>query len=108
VRGLWLHHFYRTMARLGEPLPDRGQAGATPFSPRSVKEPADEGFFTFRQDLFSQLDPAFFDTTSICFEGQGCESLGRYGNTRDRRPDHHQMVLGLVLDGSGRPLCCEL
>ena len=106
--GLELHHLYRAMAWLGEPLPDGEQEGATPFSPRCVKDLVEEGLFAFGRDLFSQLDLVFFDTTSIYFEGQGGESLGRYGNTKDRRPDHHQMVVGLVLDGSGRPLCCEL
>jgi hypothetical protein len=108
VEGLELHHLYRAMAWLGEPLPDGEQAGATPFSPRCVKDLAEEGLFEFQRELFSRLDLVFFDTTSIYFEGQGGESLGRYGNTKDRRRDHHQMVVGLVLDGSGRPVCCEL
>lgn len=108
VEGLELHHLYRAMVWLGEPLPDTEQKGATPFSPRCVKDLVEEGLFAFQRDLFSQLDLVFFDTTSIYFEGEGGENLGRYGNTKDRRPDRHQMVVGLVLDGCGRPLCCEL
>jgi len=34
VDRLQLHHLYRAMAWLGEPLPEDQQAGATPFSPR--------------------------------------------------------------------------
>ena len=49
-----------------------------------------------------------FDTTSIYFEGEGGASLGRRGHSKDHRPDLAQMVMGLVLDGDGRPLCCEL
>ena len=50
----------------------------------------------------------FYDTTSIYFEGLGGETLGQYGHSKDHRPDRLQMVVGVVLDGDGRPLCCEL
>jgi transposase len=51
---------------------------------------------------------AFFDTTSIYFEGEGGEELGQYGHSKDHRPDLYQMVVGAVLDGDGRPICCEM
>jgi transposase len=53
------------------------------------------------------LDIVFFDTTSLYFEGEG-GTLGQYGHSKDHRPDLHQMIVGVVLDGEGRPLCCEL
>jgi transposase len=34
--------------------------------------------------------------------------LGQYGHSKDHRPDRKQMVVGVILDGEGRPLCCEL
>ena len=48
------------------------------------------------------------DTTSLSFEGRGGEELGRRGHSKDYRPDLHQMIVGLVMDQDGRPLCCEL
>src|SRR6267143_352880 len=36
------------------------------------------------------------------------EELGRRGHSKDYRPDLHQMIVGLVMDQDGRPLCCEL
>ena len=108
VEGLSLHHLYRAMAWLGEELPESEQEGATLFSPRCSKELIEEGLFARRRDLFSSLDVVFFDTTSIYFEGDGGENLGRYGNSKDHRPDLKQMVVGVVLDGAGRPVCCEL
>ena len=105
---LQLHHLYRAMAWLGEPLPEDRQAGATPFSPRCTKDLVEEGLYAHRRDLFCELDLVFFDTTSIYFEGQGGESLGQYGHSKDHRPDLKQMVVAAVLDGEGRPLCCEL
>jgi transposase len=54
------------------------------------------------------LNIVFFDTTSLYFEGEGGESLGQYGFSKDHRPDLHQLVVGAVLDGDGRPICCEL
>jgi len=108
AENLQLHHLYRAMAWLGEPLPDDEQAGATPFAPRLVKDLIEEGLFQRTRDLFSGLDLVFFDTTSIYFEGAGGETLGRFGHSKDHRSDRKQMVVGAVLDGQGRPVCCEL
>jgi len=108
VEKLQLHHLYRAMAWLGEPLPEDQQAGATPFAPRSVKDLIEEALFQQRRDLFSGLDLVFFDTTSIYFEGEGGETIGQYGHSKDHRPDRKQMVVGVILDGEGRPVCCEL
>ena len=105
---LELHHLYRAMAWLGESLPEDRQAGATPFSPRCTKDLVEEGLFAHRRDLFSELDLVFYDTTSIYFEGEGGDTLGQHGHSKDHRPDLKQMVVAAVLDGEGRPLCCEL
>ena len=106
--NLDLQHLYRTMGWLGEPLPPDQQAGATPFVPRCAKDLIEEALFARRRDLFSGLDLVFFDTTSIYFEGEGGESVGQYGHSKDHRPDRKQMVVGAVLDNTGRPICCEL
>ena len=105
---LELQHLYRTMGWLGEPLPPGQQADATPFGPRCAKDRIEELLFARRRDLFSGLDLVFFDTTSIYFEGRGGENIGQYGNSKDKRPDRRQMVVGAVLDTAGRPICCEL
>lgn len=106
VEGLELHHSYRAMAFLGEQLKD--QKDATPFSPRRIKDVIEEELFLTRRDLFSNLELVFFDTTSIYFEGRGGEAIGQYGHSKDHRPDLKQMVVGVVLDNQGRPLCCEM
>lgn len=108
TESLQLHQLYRAMAWLGEPLAGDDQDGATPFAPRCIKDQIEEGLFHRRRDLFSELALVFYDTTSIYFEGRGGESLGQYGHSKDHRPDRLQMVVGVVLDGHGRPLCCEL
>ena len=105
---LALHHLYRAMAWLGEPLADEQQSGHTVFAPRCTKDLIEEQLFARRRDLFSTLDLTFFDTTSIYFEGEGGESLGQYGHSKDHRSDRKQMVVGMVSDGEGRPICCEL
>lgn len=103
-----LHRLYRTMAFLGEELPEEEQEGATPFSPRCVKDQVEEALFLRTRDLFSELELVFFDTTSIYFEGEGGETLGQRGHTKDHRPDLKQMVVAMILDGEGRPVCCEM
>jgi len=106
VEELSLHHLYRAMAFVGEELED--QRGATPFSPRCIKDLIEEGMFFERRDLFTGLDLVFFDTTSIYFEGQGGEALGRKGHSKDHRSDLNQMVVGAVIDNRGKPVCCEM
>ena len=111
IEGLQLHHFYRAMGWLGEALaaePAPAEAVATPLGPRCTKDRIEEALFARRQDLFTDLELVFFDTTSLYFEGAGGESLGQYGHSKDSRPDLRQMVVGAVLDSTGRPLCCEL
>jgi transposase len=105
---LQLHHFYRAMAFLGGELPKEEQTGATPFSPRCVKDKIEEALFARNKDLFTTLDMVFFDTTSIYFEGAGGDTLGQYGHSKDHRPDLKQMVVGMVLDNAGRPVCSEM
>jgi hypothetical protein len=88
---LSLHHLYRAMGFLGE-----------------NKDKVEKKLFAKTRDLFTNLSLAFFDTTSIYFEGRGGESLGQYGHSKDHRPDLKQLVMGVVLTGEGRPICCEV
>src|ERR1700761_2130194 len=108
VDDLALHHLYRAMAWLGEELPADQQAGATPFAPRTVKDLVEETLFAQRRDLFSELSVVFMDTTSLSFTGVGGESLGKRGYSKDHRPDLMQMILGVVIDAEGRPICSEM
>jgi len=91
------------MAFLGEELAD--QRGRTPFARRCTKDLVEEALFSEPRDLFTGLDLVFFDTTSICLEGEGGETLGEKGHSRDGRSDWNQMV---VVASAGTPLCCEM
>src|ERR687893_698723 len=108
--GLGLHHFYRAMAWLGEELDaaDGGQQHATPFAPRCIKDRIEEALFERRRDLFSEFSVVFMDTTSLSFTGEGGETLGERGYSKDHRPDLMQMILCLVMDAEGRPVCTEM
>jgi transposase len=108
AKGLDLHHLYRAMAWLGEELAEDQQDGATSFAPRCLKDVVEEELFARRRDLFSTLDLVFMDTTSLYFEGAGGQTLGRRGFSKDHRPDLNQMILAVLLDGDGRPVCTEM
>jgi len=137
VSQLSLHHSYRAMAWLGqaEPRTDppvtgaatppadvkgtqnraasatqaKSSRGPTPiYRWRGLKDKIEKSLWVERQDLFNNLSMVFFDTTSLYFEGGGGQSLGQRGHSKDSRPDLTQMVVGVVLDGQGEPLCCEL
>lgn len=104
--GLDLQHFYRAMGWLGSPLDDQPETAG--FSPRCVKDALEEEIFRRRRDLFTGIDMVFFDTTSIYFEGDGGETIGQRGYSKDHRPDLKQLVVGMVLDSEGYPVCCEM
>ena len=106
--GLDLHHLYRAMAWLGEELPAKEQDGRTPFAPRCLKDVVEERLFDHRRDLLTRLDLVLMDTTSLYFEGAGGQTLGRHGYSKDHRPDLRQMILAVVIDGDGRPVCSEM
>jgi len=108
VNGLALHQLYRAMAWLGQPLPGEQQRDATHPGGRCVKDVIEERLFARRRDLFTDLSLVFFDTTSIYFEGEGGDSLGQYGFSKDHRPDRKQIIVGVVLAQDGTPICSEL
>lgn len=108
IEDIELHHLYRAMGWLGGELPPQHQQGSSKLVPRCTKDLVEERMFEGRRDLFTDLEVVFFDTTSLYFEGQGGEALGQHGHSKDHRPDLHQMVVGAVLDGNGRPISCEL
>ena len=95
---LTLKQAYKAMAWLGEQTADE----------RPMTELIEEALYRHRQPLFGELSVAFFDTTSLYFEGQGGATLGQRGFSKDFRPQLHQVVLGIVLDGHDRPIASFL
>jgi len=105
VEDLSLHHFYRAMAWLGEEIEEKAEGALVP---RCVKDVIEEKLFERRRDLFTDLSLVFMDTTSLSFYGAGGETLGKRGHSKDFRPDLAQMVLALVVDAQGMPICTEM
>jgi transposase len=103
--GLQLHHLYRAMTWLGEEI-EPAAAGA--LTARCVKDHIEERLFERHRDLFSELSLVFMDTTTLSFQGAGGAQLGANGYSKDHRPDLKQMLLAVVIDGAGRPLCTEM
>jgi len=93
-----LDHAYKAMAWLG----------AVDAGGRSMAEAVEEALYRHRQPLFGAVSIAFFDTTSLWFEGAGGESLGQYGHSKDYRGHLKQVVLGIVLDDVDRPIASFL
>jgi transposase len=105
---LALQHLYRAMAWLGTPLPLREQRALSHGMARCNKDRVEEELFARRRDLLTTLDMVFFDTTSIYFEGQGGATMGQHGFSKDHRPDLKQLVVGMVLDNTGTPICSQI
>ncbi len=108
IDELALHHFYRAMAWLGEELDAEQQAAATGFAPHTIKDQIEEQLFTRRRDLFSDSPWVFMDTTSLSFTGSGGATLAERGYSKDHRPELMQMIVAVVIDADGRPICSEM
>jgi hypothetical protein len=98
AEALTLEHAYKAMAWLGEEAGDG----------RPMTDTVEEALYRHRQPLFGELSVAFFDTTSLYFEGRGGATLGQRGFSKDFRPQLHQVMLGIVLDGHDRPIASFL
>lgn len=108
VESIELHQLYRAMGWLGESLIPENSPWIDPLYQHFTKDIIEQKLFERNRDLFTSLQVVFFDTTSIYFEGEGGEHVGAYGHSKDHRPDLKQMIVGVVLDANGRPICCEL
>jgi transposase len=95
---LTLDHAYEAMTWLGEKI---GQG-------RVMTDAIEEALYRHRQPLLGEVSVAFFDTTSLWFEGRGGTTLGQRGHSKDYRPHLNQVVLGIVLDGDDRPIASFL
>jgi transposase len=89
---LRLPHFYRSLGFLWK-----------------KKEEIEEALYRRELDLFNQdLDLVFFDTTSTYFEGKSLAGWAKLGKSKDHRPDHLQLVVGVVMRRDGFPVACEI
>jgi hypothetical protein len=89
---LQLNHYYRALRVLWK-----------------KKEAIEKALYYKGLDLFNQpLDLVFFDTTSLYFEGRGPGGLAKLGKSKDHRPDHPQVILGIVMRRDGLPISCEV
>ena len=89
---LELHHFYRSLDLLAE-----------------HKDDIERELFNRTQSYFNmQVDMLFWDTTSTYFEGKGPDELGRYGHSKDHRPDRVQVMIGVVMTRLGIPIAHEV
>ena len=103
AEDLMLNHAYKAMAWLGEAIEgkDSGQV-------RHCTDAIEEALYEHRKSLFGAISVAFFDTTSLYFEGDGGATLGQLGHSKDFRPQLNQVVLGIVLDEQDRPIASFL
>jgi transposase len=90
--GLRLQHFHRSLGFLWK-----------------KKKRIEEALYQRGRELFNQeLDLVFFDTTSMYFEGTSLDGWAKRGKSKDHRPDHLQLVIGVVMRRDGLPVACEI
>lgn len=92
IEDLRLEHYYRALRVLWQ-----------------KKEKIEKALYHKGLDLFNQpLDLVFFDTTSLYFEGLGPLGFAKLGKSKDHRPDHPQIILGILMRRDGLPVACEV
>ena len=103
AEAITLDHAYKAMAWLGEDITAKIDSRR-----RSRTDAIEEALYAHRRALFGEIAVAFFDTTSLYFEGRGGATLGQRGHSKDFRPQLSQVVLGIVLDERDRPIASFL
>ncbi len=66
-------------------------------------------FFSQSRDLFNtQLDIVFYDVTTFYFESQKQDQLRDFGFDKDNKINNVHIVMGLLIDKTGKPIGYEL
>jgi transposase len=89
-----LHHIYRSLDILAK-----------------NKEKIESFLYRYQKDLFSlTVDVVLYDLTTLRFESTTHDegSLRQFGYSKEMRTDCTQVVLGLLTDTDGIPLCFEV
>jgi transposase len=87
-----LNHLYRSLDVLWE-----------------QKETLEEYLFFKNRHLFNlKVDVVFYDVTTFYFESVKADTLKDFGYSKDSKFNEVQVVLGLLMDGEGRPIGYEL
>jgi transposase len=92
--NIGLQHIYRSMDLLSK-----------------HKEDIESFLFSYGKDLFSiNVDVVLYDLTTLRFESTRTDlgELRQFGYSKEMRSDCTQVVLGLLTDTQGIPLCCEV
>ena len=98
AEALTLRQAYKAMAWLGETTDDD----------RPITELIEEAVYRHRQPLFGELSVAFFDTTSLYFEGRGGATLGQRGFSKETYPERLEVVPELPRSSGGKVAKGEL
>jgi transposase len=87
-----LNHFYRSLDILA-----------------SKKNIIEETLFERQKDLFNmKVDVVFYDVTTFHFESVRADGLREFGYSKSGQSKEVQVVLGLLMDESGRPVGYDL
>jgi len=87
-----LQHYYRSLNILAK-----------------SKETIENSLFQKNKNLFNiQLDIVFYDVTTFYFESQKADELKDFGFDKDNKINNVHIVMGLLIDKTGKPIGYEL
>lgn len=89
---IYLQHYYRALDILAD---------------NKIK--IEDYFFSQSRNLFNtQLDIVFYDVTTFYFESQKQDELRDFGFDKDNKINNVHIVMGLLIDKTGKPIGYEL
>ena len=92
VKEVELQHFYRTLDVLAD-----------------EKQNIENYVFAKNKNLFNQnIDIVFYDVTTFYFESQKADDLKDFGFDKDNKINNVHVVMGLLIDRTGKPIGYEL
>jgi transposase len=76
---------------------------------RNIKRKLEDYLFNKEKSLFNvNVDVVFYDVTTFRFENIRKDTLRDFGFSKENRVNEVQVILGLLIDRTGRPIGYEL
>ena len=86
---------------------DRGPEGSTP-SRRAAPRTSSKKSCSIGARISSAPSTSSSSTRPPSTSREREETIGELGHSKDHRPDLNQMIVGVVLDSDGNPVCSEM
>ena len=108
IDDLGLHHLYRAMTWLGEELPETRAGRCTRWRRAASRTSSRSSCLRAGATCSASSRWCSWTPRRCTSRAAAATRSARSGHTKDYRPHLNQMVVGIIMDQNGRPVCSEM